>query len=349
MSAQELITEHLDLWTGAITKKASSGRGRGSNGRTELTGIKKLRELILELAVKGRLVNQNPNEEPAHVLLARLRDERLELEKNKKINKRRKTNESTNVDELTALPNSWCWSQLGEVAFKLTDGSHNPPRDSGRGIPMLSSQNVNFGRIDFGCPSRYLTVEDFVKEDARTEARPGDVLLTIVASLGRAAVVPPEAPQFALQRSVAVIGTPIDSEFLAYQLIAPKCLHYYETHGKGTAQKGIYLGKLAVMPIAVPPLEEQHRIVQKVDELMALCDRLEQQTSDQLQAHETLVDTLLGTLTQSKNTTELADNWARLAAHFDTLFTTEQSIDKLKQTILQLAVMGPIGGAGCRG
>ena len=91
---------------------------------------------------------------------------------------------------------------------------------------------------------------------------------------------------------------------------------------------------------ALPPLEEQHRIVQKVDQLMALCDRLEQQTSDQLEAHETLVDTLLGTLSQSENATELADNWARLAAHFDTLFTTEQSIDKLKQTILQLAVMG---------
>src|SRR5699024_11100803 len=88
------------------------------------------------------------------------------------------------------------------------------------------------------------------------------------------------------------------------------------------------------------PIEEQHRIVQKVDELMALCDRLEQQTSDQLQAHDTLVDTLLGTLTQSDNATELADNWARLATHFDTLFTTEKSIDKLKQTILQLAVMG---------
>ena len=73
---------------------------------------------------------------------------------------------------------------------------------------------------------------------------------------------------------------------------------------------------------------------------MALCDRMEQQTSDQLEAHETLVDTLLGTLTQSENAAELAENWARLAAHFDTLFTTEQSIDKLKQTILQLAVMG---------
>ena len=58
---------------------------------------------------------------------------------------------------------------------------------------------------------------------------------------------------------------------------------------------------------------------------MALCDRLDQQTSDQLEAHETLVDTLLGTLTQSENATELADNWARLAAHFDTLFTTVRS------------------------
>jgi type I restriction enzyme S subunit len=338
VSARELITEHLDLWAGAVTKKSSSGRG--SNSKVELTGIKKLRELILELAFKGKLVKQNPDAESAEILLARLQDERLGLERSKKIKKKRKTNESTNVDNLTALPGNWRWSQLGEVAFKLTDGSHNPPKDAGSGIPMLSSQNVNFGKIDFDRPTRYLTVEDYVKEDTRTEARPGDVLLTIVASLGRAAVVPQEAPQFALQRSVAVIGTPISSEFLAYQLIAPQCLDYYDTHGKGTAQKGIYLGKLAAMPIAVPSLEEQHRIVQKVDELMALCDRLEQQTSDQLEAHETLVDTLLGTLTQSENATELADNWARLAAHFDTLFTTEQSVNKLKQAILQLAVMG---------
>ena len=98
--------------------------------------------------------------------------------------------------------------------------------------------------------------------------------------------------------------------------------------------------KMEELIVPVPPLEEQHRIVQKVDELMALCDRLEQQTSDQLEAHETLVDTLLGTLTQSESATELADNWARLAAHFDTLFTTEQSIDKLQQTVIELSVRG---------
>ncbi|MEX2475856.1 restriction endonuclease subunit S, partial [Marinobacter sp.] len=110
------------------------------------------------------------------------------------------------------------------------------------------------------------------------------------------------------------------------------------THGMNLPRLGTNKARMAMIPLA--PAQEQHRIVQKVDELMALCDRLEQQSSDQLEAHETVVDTLLGTLTQSENATELADNWARLAAHFDTLFTTEQSIDKLKQAILQLAVMG---------
>ena len=129
-------------------------------------------------------------------------------------------------------------------------------------------------------------------------------------------------------------------EFLRIALKSPRFKHYANdsTHGMNLPRLGTDKARLAMIPLA--PEQEQHRIVQKVDELMALCDRLEQQTSDQLDAHETLVDTLLGTLTQCDNATELADNWARLAEHFDTLFTTEQSIDKLKQTILQLAVMG---------
>ena len=109
----------------------------------------------------------------------------------------------------------------------------------------------------------------------------------------------------------------------------------------GTAgQKRVPKDFFAGAPFPFPPVEEQHRIVQKVDELMALCDRLEQQTGDQIEAHERLVDALLETLTRAENPTELAENWARVAQHFDTLFTTEHSIDRLKQTILQLAVIG---------
>jgi type I restriction enzyme S subunit len=102
------------------------------------------------------------------------------------------------------------------------------------------------------------------------------------------------------------------------------------------------LGKLGEMPVAIPPLAEQHRIVAKVDELMALCDRLEQEVGAGETAHAKLVETLLGTLTQSTDAADLAANWQRLAEHFDTLFTTEASIDALKQTVLQLGVSGRI-------
>lgn len=96
----------------------------------------------------------------------------------------------------------------------------------------------------------------------------------------------------------------------------------------------------ALTPLA--PVNEQINIVQKVNELMSLCDQLEQQSLTSLEAHSQLVETLLATLTDSKNAEELAENWTRISQHFDTLFTTEASIDALKQTILQLAVMGKL-------
>jgi type I restriction enzyme S subunit len=98
------------------------------------------------------------------------------------------------------------------------------------------------------------------------------------------------------------------------------------------------MGKL----FPLPPLAEQHRIVAKVDELMALCDKLEQQQTDSNDTHQTLVETLLATLTTVTDPAEFALSWQRIAAHFDTLFTTEESIDQLKQTILQLAVTGKL-------
>jgi len=141
------------------------------------------------------------------------------------------------------------------------------------------------------------------------------------------------------------VARPLSNAVNPYYLIlflkSPRFLIEGQKVMTGSAgQKRVPKDYFSSTPLPLPPTKEQHRIVQKVDELMALCDRLEQQTSDQIAAHDTLVDTLLRTLTQSQNATELVENWTRLAAHFDTLFTTEQSIDKLKQTILQLAVMG---------
>ncbi len=339
----ELITAHLATWATAQIPKKNGGRGPG-RGTTNQSphGIKKLRELILELAVRGKLVPQDPNEEPASVLLEKIAKEKARLIKEGKIKKQKPLPEIRVDEKPFDLPNGWQWDRLGNLCSKLTDGSHNPPSNAGEGFPMLSSQNVNYGRIDFTNPSRYVTAEDFEEENKRTQVEPNDVLLTIVASLGRSAVVPGDAPKFVLQRSVAVLQTGLESNFLALQLVAPLCVNYYEKHAKGTAQKGIYLGKLSLMEIVVPPLAEQYRIVAKVDELMALCDRLEQQQIDSADTHQTLVENLLATLTQSTDQNDFNAAWQRIAANFATLFTTEHSNDQLKQAILQLAVMGKL-------
>ncbi|MAO14206.1 restriction endonuclease subunit S [Marinobacter sp.] len=334
MSARELITEHLNLWTGAVTKKSSSGRG--SNGKVELTGVKKLRELILELAVRGKLVEQNPTDEPASKLLERIRAEKLHSIKQGEIKKRRKLPELSEMTKPFDLPSSWEWGQLEDVG---RDWGQKTPKDDFSYIDVASVDSL---RGEITQPS-ILSAEEAPSRARKIVSEGTLIYSTVRPYLQNIAVIeskiepePIASTAFAILHPLA--GMP--ARFYLHYLRSPAFVRYVESVQTGIAYPAINDKQFFSGLVPVPPLEEQHRIVQKVDELMALCDRLEQQTSDQLEAHETLVDTLLGTLTQSENATQLADNWARLAAHFDTLFTTEQSIDKLKQTILQLAVMG---------
>lgn len=339
MTVEKLITDHIDIWSSALQTRSTAGRG--SSGKIDLYGIKKLRELILELAVRGKLVPQDPNDEPASELLKRIAAEKAELVKQGKIKKQKPLPEISEDEKPFELPEGWEWTKLGSICSKLTDGSHNPPKDSGSGYPMLSSQNIQNGFIDFENPSRYVCEDDFNKENGRTLVKKNDVLLTIVGSLGRSAVVN-DNTQFVLQRSVAVLTSRLFPSYLSDYFKSRTAQLYFINNGKGTAQKGIYLGQLSQMLIPVPSFDEQERIVSKLQKLMILCDQLEQQSLTSLDTHQQLVETLLATLTDSKNAKELAENWSRINQHFDTLFTTEASIDALKQTILQLAVMGKL-------
>ncbi|HCI76648.1 MAG TPA: restriction endonuclease [Psychrobacter sp.] len=133
----------------------------------------------------------------------------------------------------------------------------------------------------------------------------------------------------------------INEDFLLYLCIHINAISL-EAYITGSAQPKMNQAKMNSILIALPPLEEQKRIIAKVDELMLLCDQLEQQTEASIEAHATLVEVLLATLTDSADADELAQNWARVAEHFDSLFTTEQSIEALKKTVLQLAVMGKL-------
>lgn len=300
--------------------------------------IPRLRRFILDLAVRGKLVEQNPRDEPAGELLKRIQCSKAITV----IGRQTKKLQSSEASPPFGIPASWEWTRLGSIADKLTDGSHNPPNDAGAGFPMLSSQNVLEGSVSFDNPSRYLSDADFKSEDARTRITTGDVLLTIVGSIGRSAVVPQYAPKFALQRSVAVIGTQLLPDFLSMQLRSPTVKMYFDEHEKGTAQKGIYLGKLAECPITVPPLAEQHRIVAKVDELMALCDRLEAAQAERENRRDRLVASSLNRLSNGTDPDAFRDHARFYFNHLPRLTTRSEHIQQLRQTILNLAVRGKL-------
>lgn len=179
------------------------------------------------------------------------------------------------MDE-AGLPVGWAATSLNAICHKVTDGSHNPPKKQETGMPMLSAVNIADRKINFE-QYRQITPSDFAMEDKRTSVEPGNVLVTIVGTIGRTAVVPKEFPKITLQRSVAVLKpAEVDSAFLAYQIESAGPQSFMSKNAKGTAQKGIYLRTLNRMPVMLAPLPEQQRIVEKIETLFAELDKGEE-------------------------------------------------------------------------
>ena len=168
--------------------------------------------------------------------------------------------------------------KLGDVCSRITDGSHNPPRGVSQSeFLMLSSKNIFDDEITLDDP-RFLSADSFTLENKRTQIEEGDILLTIVGTVGRAAVVPDLNKNICLQRSVAVIKPQrqiIDSRFLMYQLQSMR--PYLEREARGVAQKGIYLKQVESLQITILPYEEQRVIVSILDKVSELISFRKQQ------------------------------------------------------------------------
>lgn len=340
----DMVTDNIDIWTSAI--KTRSSAGRGSSKKLDLYGIKKLRELILELAVRGKLVPQDPNDEPASVLLERIAAEKTQLVKEKKIKKPKKIEEILESEKLFELPTKWEWARLDQLSpMSLFDGDWIESKDQDPSGEIRLIQLGDVGVNEFkDVSTKYINVEAFARLNC-TQLMQGDILIARLPSpIGRACIFPSLSKMAITAVDVAILRhlNLLDEQYLVHSINSITFRNQVEEYGKGATRFRISTGNLKTILVPVPPLAEQHRIVAKVDELMALCDQLEQQTEASIDAHATLVETLLTTLTNSADAAELEQNWTRLADHFDTLFTTEQSIDQLKQTVLQLAVMGKL-------
>ena len=336
-SAEQLVTDNLDVWTSAIKLKSSVGRG--NNRKLELYGIKKLRELILDLAVRGLLVSQDPDDVPASDLLKKIAAEKAKLVKDGKIKKPKSLVPMEGAEKPFDLPKGWEWVRLCEVGFTQTGGTPKKAdaHHYGQFIPFIKPGDIHDGKI--------ISFENdgLSEEGAASLGRiaPEDSLLMVcIGTIGKCALV---------DRNVA-FNQQINSvtPFIKmgdYILMACRAAYFQSIAWDASSSTTLSIlnkGKWEKIPVPLAPLEEQHRIVAKVEQLMALCDQLEQQEEVSIDAHHTLVKTLLEALTTAGEREGFAAAWERIAEHFDTLFTTEWSIDQLKQTILGLAVMGKL-------
>ena len=338
MSIEQLITEHLDIWTAADTEK-KSGRGRSSGSSGNVYGIKKLRELILELAVRGKLVPQDASDEPASELLKRIAAEKAKLVAEGKIKKSKPLAEIMDDEKPFELPVGWEWVRLGFIGITTTGRTPSTQNSTLYGglIPFIGP-----GQITLTC--ELLSADKWLSEAGRKEttiAKTGDILMVCIGgSIGKSAIADKE---MGFNQQINCISPfYVESKFAQISMMANSFQSKLLEFATGSATPIINKTKWEELLIPVSPLVEQHRIVAKVDELMALCDQLENQHNNAAEAHEKLVTHLLGTLTQSQNAEDFNTHWQRISEHFDTLFTTEASIDALKQTLLQLAVMGKL-------
>ncbi|MBB8945931.1 restriction endonuclease subunit S [Escherichia coli] len=346
MSVEKLIVDHMETWTSALQTRSTAGRG--SSGKIDLYGIKKLRELILELAVRGKLVPQDPNDETASELLKRIAAEKAELVKQGKIKKQKPLPEISEEEKPFELPQGWEWVRLGDFTNIIRGitfpGNEKSQFQAPGKIACLRTANVQ-EQIDWD-DLIYIS-DSFVKRDDQY-LQEHDIVMSMANSrelVGKVALASlPDNSKFTFGGFLSVLRPLVVNEIYLMALL--RCETYksqlIESASQTTNIANISLAKLNPLPVCIPPAKEQIHIVKKMNELMSLCDQLEQQSLTSLDAHQQLVETLLGTLTDSQNAEELAENWARISEHFDTLFTTEASVDALKQTILQLAVMGKL-------
>jgi type I restriction enzyme S subunit len=320
LSASTLLTDNLPLLAGAPN------------------GIKKLRELILELAVRGKLVEQDASDEPASELLKRIAAEKTRLVAEGKIKKQKALDDISEKERAFELPASWAWVRLGEICQTQTGTtpSKSQPELFGSDVPFIKPGDIYPEHVDYNGEG----LSTLGASQSGRIAQAGSLLMVCIGTIGKCNVIEMDC-SFNQQINSATLyqGLP------QYLRIAARSAYFQAKAWNESSSTTIAIlnkGKWEAIPLPLPSIAEQHRIVAKVDELMALCDRLEAQQADAASAHAQLVQALLGSLTQASDATEFAANWQRLAEHFHTLFTTEPSIDALKQTLLQLAVMGKL-------
>ncbi|MDA3902955.1 MAG: restriction endonuclease subunit S [Desulfuromusa sp.] len=310
-------------------------------------GVKKLRELILQLAVQGKLVPQDVNDEPVSVFLEKVEAEKKRLKELGKIKRLPAVEAVKDEEKPFAVPQGWEWPRLDTVCSYIQRGK-GPKYVEQSDIPVVSQKCVQWAGFTL-VPARYIcpsTLEKYVEERF---LRSGDLLWnsTGTGTIGRINIYKHEDNPYEIvvADSHVTVVRPVflDSSYVWIWLASPYIQADLEGNASGsTNQVELATSVVKAHVIPLPPLEEQKRIVAKVDQLMAQCDELEAHQKKQQQGRVRLNNAALDALLTAREPDEFADHWQRISTNFDLLYDHPATIAKLRAAILQLAVQGKL-------
>ncbi|WP_265668148.1 restriction endonuclease subunit S [Lactobacillus amylovorus] len=232
-----------------------------------------LKSKVLDLAMRGKLVKQDPNDESASVLLEKIKADTATRIANKQTKKIRMEKHSGEENLKYKIPDNWTWTRLGYLIYKLSDGAHRTPKYISEGIPFLSVKDMSKGKIEFeNC--KYISKEDHARLYERCNPEKGDILLSKVGTTGVPALVETEK-KFDLFVSIALLKfnhTYVDQNYLKYLIESPIVQIQAERNTRGVGNKNWVLRDIAGTVVPLPPISEQKRIVSKIKQLSRYCD-----------------------------------------------------------------------------
>ena len=253
---------------------------------------KALRQKVLDLAIRGKLVPQDPNDEPASVLLERIRQQKQQMVKDGKLKAKDIKNDTIifvgedNLhyekftdgsvkcieDEIPFdLPDGWAWARLGAVAEAIGDGDHQPPPQTSFGVPFLVISNVSGGRLSFE-NTRFVSKEYFSQLPETRKPRNGDLLFTVTGSYGIPVLVDSD-DKFCFQRHIAIVRPCIISNRYLYVILGSSYVKSIcDAKATGTAQKTVGLATLRELLIPVAPYKEQMQIYAQTQDALSIVD-----------------------------------------------------------------------------
>lgn len=246
--------------------------------------IQQLRQTILNFAVRGKLIPQDPDEEPASELLFRIGIQRTKLlahgypNESEAVTQLRKQQKQFIPEGLQQLPSGWQWATLMQCSALVVDCHNKTAPYSNNGIILLRTTNVRNGMLNLNEP-KFVDEKTYARWSARCQPQPGDILITREAPMGEVCIIPEGMKVCLGQRMMLARLVPktINPQFLLYSLRDPNLMDRVQGKPVGATVQHLRVGGVETLLVPLPPLAEQHRIVSKVKELMALCDRLETQ------------------------------------------------------------------------